>query len=433
MAKRILLIVLAGLFIFSVSFEAPREGDDLYEARQLVLKISSPGKLSERSPGGGEMADAHLGFVKRYGDEIQGIQFHPHTGYYVVTTGEGVDLEDLKGRLLREAAVEKASFNYLAYICETIPNDPEFKYQYALHNTGQRFRENPPLEGSAGSDIKAVEAWDWTTGEGEVVIAVLDTGVAGDHEDLAGKMVAGYNFINDSADARDDHGHGTFVASIAAAQTDNGVGIAGVCWHARVMPLKCVYSSGVGSYLDIAAAIRFAADNGAGVINLSLGGRSPSFILEEACRYAFDEGCVIVGSTGNQGGAVIYPAAYDEYCLAVAATDAHDQTPVWSNYGPQVDVAAPGVELRGAYYSPLAPQYLDRYGYKSGTSFSAPIVAGAAALLRAYKPFLTNAEVMELIRVTADDVNASVLPGVDERIGYGRINLHTLLAPYKLD
>jgi subtilisin family serine protease len=433
MAKRILLIVLAGLFVFNVSFEAPTEGDDLYQGRQLILKISAPAKLSERFPGGGEMADFHLGFVKRYGEEIQDIQFHPYTGYYVVATGEGVDLEDLKGRLLREASVEKVSFNYMAYIYETIPNDPDFKYQYALLNTGQLFRENPPLEGSAGSDIKAAEAWDWTTGEGDVVIAVLDTGVAGGHEDLAGKMAAGYNFINDGPDAYDDHGHGTFVASIAAAQTDNGVGIAGVCWHARVMPIKCVRSSGAGSYLDIAAAIRFAADNGARVINLSLGGRSPSFILEEACRYAFEKGCVIVGSAGNQGGPVIYPAGYDEYCLAVAATDAHDQVPAWSNYGPQVDVAAPGDEVRGAWYSPFAPQYLDRYGYKSGTSFSAPFVAGAAALLWAYKPFLTNAEVMELIKITADDVNASVLPGVDERMGYGRINLHTLLAPYKLD
>lgn len=448
MVKRIFLAFSACLLIFSVSVEDPVIGvfnggepyqfgeDDSPFNRQLVLKMASSTKLSGWLPGNGEVPGVKPDFIRKYQREIQDFQFHPPTGYYLLTPSPGVDLETFAERLRREGGIEAVSPNYTAHITTTIPNDPYFAYQYALQNTGQMYRENPPLEGSAGSDIRAVEAWDWTTGEADesgVVIAVLDTGVAGDHEDLQGKMVPGYNFIADNPDAYDDHGHGTLVASIAAANTDNGLGVAGVSWQALIMPVKCVYSTGYGSYTDIAAAIRFAVDNGARVINLSLGGRNPSFILEEACLYAYDKGALIIGSAGNQGGPVLYPAAYDDYCLAVAATDAHDQVPSWSNYGPQVDVAAPGVEVMGALFFPIAPQNLDRYGYSSGTSYAAPYVAGAAALLFAYKTFLTPAEAMELIKITADDVNGADLPGEDDFIGYGRINLQTLLSPYVLN
>jgi thermitase len=274
--------------------------------------------------------------------------------------------------------------------------------------------------------------WDRTTGSDSVIIAVIDSGVAWDHEDLHSKIVPGYDFVNDDNDPYDDHGHGTFAASIAAAETNNGVGIAGVSWHARIMPIKVMDYDGYGSYLAIATGMRYAVDNGARVLNLSIGGRNPSFILEDASAYCFNNGAVIAAAAGNSGAAVLYPAAYDDYCLAVAATDANDERPGWSNYGPQVDVAAPGDFVWGANYMPGDPTNLNSYTWKSGTSFATPYVAGAAALVMAYKPSLTNSQIMALIKYTADDVNAPTHPGVDDFLGYGRINLQTLLGPYEI-
>jgi subtilisin family serine protease len=198
------------------------------------------------------------------------------------------------------------------------------------------------------------------------------------------------------------------------------------------MPIKVMNSAGQGSYANIALGMRYAADQGAQVLNLSLGGPNPSFILEDACKYAYEKGCVIIVASGNNGGNVLYPAAYNNYCLAVAATDDKDTRVSFSNFGLEVDVAAPGVFVFGALFSPLDPETLNNYGWGNGTSFSCPYVAGAAALLLHYKPFLTNDEVMELIRVTADDVNSAIYPGVDGFLGYGRINLKTLLGPYVL-
>jgi thermitase len=199
------------------------------------------------------------------------------------------------------------------------------------------------------------------------------------------------------------------------------------------MPIKVTDGDGYGSYLAISYGMRYAVDNGARVINLSLGGRNSSFILEDACAYCYDNGAVMAASAGNTNTAVGYPAAYDEYCLAVAATDANDERTNWSNYGPQIDVAAPGYFVWGAYYSPDEPDNLNSYTWNSGTSFATPHVSGAAALVMSHKPHLTNTQIMALIKYTADDVNASQHPGIDDYLGYGRINIKTLLGPYELD
>jgi subtilisin family serine protease len=405
---------------------------------QLVVKFS--GEKPEKNTAAWEKKS----FSKRYSPQIEEVVIHKynteildvkpcrHSEYYLVDTRKGCDIEALRERLLRDPLIEDASPNYLATIT-SIPNDPSFAYQYALDNTGQVYLPQLGLSGTSGSDIKAPGGWTWTTGSEEITIAILDTGVESAHEDLKSKIVPGYNFVDDNYNTKDDNGHGTFVASIAAAETDNNTGMAGVCRLAKIMPVKCVHSSGAGSYLAIATAIRYAADSGAQVINLSLGGAASSFILEDACKYAFDKGCVIAASAGNYSSPVLYPAAYDDYCLAVAATDADDHIATWSNFGPQVDVAAPGVSVFGALYLLDEPDIFNSYGWASGTSFSTPYVAGAAALLMAYKPFLSNSAVMKLIKYTADDVNETIHPGVDDYMGYGRINLKTLLGPYDLN
>ncbi|NIM13093.1 MAG: S8 family serine peptidase [Candidatus Aminicenantes bacterium] len=395
----------------------------------------------------------------RYRSEIKGVRYHKYTGYYMVETQENCDIAALCRKLRLEPFVIDASPDYYAVIDSTVPtgyesskpvlaascpastapgtaiypDDEYFQYQYALYNTGQVYLPETGLSGTTGSDIKAPAGWAWTTGSEDMIIAVIDSGVSGDHEDLAGKVIQGYNFVNDTPDASDDHGHGTFAASIAAANTNNGVGIAGVCWHARIMPLKTMAASGYGSYSNIAAGIRYAAEHGAHVINLSVGGRNPSPVLEDACKYAYEQGVVLVCSAGNYSPNVHYPAAYDDYCLAVAATGADDQHAPFSNTGPEVDVAAPGYFVWGARFSPYEPDNLSSYRWDSGTSFACPYAAGAAALLISYKPFLTNAQIMSLIKYTADDVNQDEDPGVDEFLGYGRLNLRTLLEPYELN
>lgn len=370
--------------------------------------------------------------INKYGSEIRDIKKDRYSSYYIVETHSGCDIKNLKDKLLQDPLVKYASLNYVA-VLTLVPDDPLLGYQYALHNNGQVYLPNLGLAGINGSDINAPEGWDWHTGSEDITIAIIDTGIVQAHEDLKGKVVAGYNFVDDNYNTKDNNGHGTFVASIAAAETNNNTGMAGVSWQAKIMPIKCVKDDGTASYLAIAASIRYAADHGARVINLSLGGQYPSAILEDACKYAFEQGCVIVAAAGNSASPVLYPAAYDDYCLAVAATDANDNITSWSNYGPQVDVAAPGDYVFGAFYSLDEPDNYKGYGWGSGTSFASPYVAGAAALLMAYKPSLSNDFVMKLIKYTADDVNQSSYPGVDDHMGYGRINLGTLLGPYDLN
>ena len=441
MDKRLLSVI--GVLIFSVLLAGGSSGllkmepAQPYVPGRVVIKISpaavqaAEAAKSQARPG--EIAREHpcALLLNKYNEEIKTLRKHRIDDYYIADTVTDADIEALCGELRREPFVIDASPDYYAVLASTVPDDLFFLYQYGLHNIGQVYLPDTGTTGTAGSDIKAPEGWDWTVGSDSVVIAIVDSGVAAGHEDLMYKIEAGYDFVNDDDDPSDDNGHGTFAASIAAADTNNGLGIAGVSWLSRIMPIKVMDKDGFGSYLAIAAGMRYAVDHGAKVLNLSIGGRSPSFILEEACAYCYNNGAVIAAASGNTGTAVLYPAAYDDYCLAVAATDANDQRQSWSNFGPQVDVAAPGHFVLGAFYSPDEPDNFSSYGWKSGTSFATPFVAGAAALVMAYKPFLTNTQIIALIKYTADDVNSGTFPGIDDYIGYGRINLRRLLGPYE--
>jgi subtilisin family serine protease len=241
---------------------------------------------------------------------------------------------------------------------------------------------------------------------------------------------------SEDADVRDDYGHGTHVAGIAGAATNNGVGIAGIAWGAQVMPVKVLDQYGNGWYSDIAAGIIYAADNGASVINLSLGGESDSQTLRAAVDYARNRGAVVVAATGNTGGAVLYPAAY-EPVLAVAATDANDQRASFSNYGPQVDLSAPGEGIYSTWCrpDPVSSLCLGNYYFtKSGTSMAVPHVAGVAALVRSRWPDLSASAVISTLLETAQDVDEV---GFDPFTGWGRVNAYVptglwgdLAAPY---
>jgi lambda repressor-like predicted transcriptional regulator len=306
--------------------------------------------------------------------------------------------EEMVVRALSEdPRVEYAELDYVVR-ATIIPNDYYYYLQWGL------------------TKIQAPGAWDQTTGTSDLIIAIVDTGVDLNHPDLNGKIVPGWDFVNDDESAQDDHGHGTHVAGIAAAETNNGQGVAGVSWGARIMPIKVLDRNGDGYYSDVARGVLYACNHGAQIINLSLGGDTPSNTLEDALEQAYQDGCLIVAAAGNSGrNEVDYPARYPE-AMAVAATDRYDDHAPFSDYGPQIEVAAPGVDIYSTLW--VRPNNHD-YGYKTGTSMSTPHVAGLAALLWSVCPQLTNTEVRSVIESTATDLGSA---GWDPYYGHGRID-----------
>jgi len=265
--------------------------------------------------------------------------------------------------------------------------------------------------------IQAPEAWDITTGSPDVIIAVIDTGVDLDHPDLAAKLVDGYDFANLDTTPDDDHGHGTHVAGITAAVTDNSLGVAGLAWQASIMPVKVLDSSGSGWLSDVAGGIVYAADNGAQVINLSLGGPDSDSTLSEAIDHAHDQGVFIAAAAGNNGNnTLLYPAA-EEHVVGVAATDSGDARAYFSNYGAHVDIAAPGVSIYSTYPG--------SYATMSGTSMATPFVAGLAALLFALDADLTPDDIETILADSAHDLGPA---GRDDYFGWGRIDAYAAVA-----
>lgn len=371
--------------------------------------------------------------VAAYQSEI--VKINPRLNRYKLKIPENTTVEEMLFVLSKNPDVEYVVPNYIPHIATT-PNDLYFKYQYALYNSGQKIGDDPEdPQGKPRADIKATEAWEETNGIEDKIIAVLDSGVDMLHPDLENKIYStGRDFINDDFDATDDNGHGTHVAGIAAANTNNNIGIAGVAWNCKILPVKVVDENGeAGDYDPLIEGIQWAVDNGAHVINISLGGDGHDPDLEEAVKYAYENNVVVVAAAGNYdpvwGSDVIYPAAYDSYCLAVAASDYNDENPLWSNFGSEVDVSAPGDRILSLWPLDLTEEGYLPYAWWAGTSMSTPHVAGLAALIISIKPWLEVWEIMDIIRYSADDVNSSQYSGKDEFIGYGRINMEKALVP----
>ena len=275
-------------------------------------------------------------------------------------------------------------------------------------------------------DIKALESWEVTSGNPDVKIAILDSGIDIDHPDLASKVVVSVNFTN-SPTVYDILGHGTHVAGIAAAVTNNSIGIAGTGYNCNLMNVKVANDRGESSSSWLAQGIIWAADNGADVINLSLVGGRFCSTVRSAVNYAWNKGVVLVASAGNNRSSMpIFPAAFPN-CIAVAATDENDSLAFFSNFGDWVDVAAPGTYI----YSTMPN---NNYKYYSGTSMSAPFVSGLAGLLftTALDPKINtitdfnengrvNDEIRYVIENNSDDIG---LP-----IKYGKINIEAAVTP----
>ncbi len=256
--------------------------------------------------------------------------------------------------------------------------------------------------------IQAPTAWDIATGD-SVTIAVLDTGVDSNHPDLAANMLPGWNVYDNNTDTSDVYGHGTKVAGTAAAVANNGNGSAGIAWNARILPVRISMPDGRAYLSDMASGIRWAADSGARVANISYGG-AESLTVQYAANYMRSKGGVVVMSAGNSGGLNNFPPSDD--ILVVSATDSNDALASWSSYGPYVDISAPGVSI----YTTLNG---GGYGYVSGTSFSSPIVAATAALLFSANPDLTPADIDQILTSTSLDLGST---GYDQYFGHGRVN-----------
>ena len=262
--------------------------------------------------------------------------------------------------------------------------------------------------------IQAASGWDLTVGQSNIVVAVLDSGVNAAHPDLAGQILPGFDFVWNDTDPADDLGHGTAVTGTIIAVGNNGSGTAGVAFGCRLLPVKVLESSGYATYSSLAQGIRYASDHGARIINLSVGGPSPSFTLQAAVDYAWNNNVVLIAAAGNNANSEPqYPGACN-HVIAVSATTTSDSLASFSTYGSFVSLSAPGANILTTQHDLSRP-----YNAWSGTSFASPIVAGVAALVVSENPSLSNTQVVTILEQTADDVGT---PGRDDFFGYGRVN-----------
>lgn len=319
----------------------------------------------------------------------------PQLKIYRLSFPAGSDMEAVKQRYAESSLTQKVEPNYVARIPAQEVNDPKSGEQWSLQKG------------------RVPEAWSISAGSPDVVIAVVDTGVDAEHPDLAHQLQQGYDVLTGTPGIpADDNGHGTQMAAIIAAEGNNALGVAGVSWKSRIMPIKVLDASGAGAYADIIEGLIYAADHGADIINLSLGGYAYSETMRDAVQYAHDKNVVIVAGAGNDGSNYpIYPAALP-HVLGVVATGETDEKWSYSNFGSFVDLAAPGVGILSATVG-------GGYGYASGTSQAAAFVSGVAALVKAANGTFTNNQIEDRLQASADDLGAS---GRDVFFGAGRVN-----------
>ncbi|WP_078552981.1 S8 family peptidase [Bacillus alkalicellulosilyticus] len=325
--------------------------------------------------------------------------FEDSSPYYVIES-QTLSAEELLRELEANENTELAEPNFIitkqTRAQVTVPNDEFFgPYQWNL------------------SQISAESGWNFSGGAEDVIIAIIDTGVDPNHQDLQGKVLEGFNAFDGSNRSDDEHGHGTHVAGIAAALTNNVTGIAGVAWENLILPIKVLDANGEGTSFEVARGVRWAVDHGADVINMSLGDYHSSLILHDAIKYADRNNVVLIAASGNDNTRrPMYPARYPEV-LTVGAVSEGRHRAFFSNYGKHIDVAAPGEHIPSLFPN-------NNYVIMSGTSMAAPHVAGLAGLLLAVDPTLSNQDVYDIIKGSSIDLGRR---GRDPFYGFGEINV----------
>ncbi len=306
-------------------------------------------------------------------------------------------------RLLSSPLVRNAEPNLVFRAAVTVPDDPRYSQQWNLWDT---------------HGVNADAAWDLQRGSSSLVLAVIDTGIDFSHADLAGRILSGgYDYVNGDPDPSDDDGHGTMMAGIACAATDNLRGVAGIDWNARIMPIKALNSRGEGKLDAVVNSIYHAADRGARVINMSFTATTYSSTLQEAVEYARARGCVMAAAAGNEGTSVLnYPAGLT-YVLGVGSIGRSGYRSYFSNHNPSVDLVAPGEDIWSTALG-------NAYTRGSGTSEATAHVSAAALLLMAEYPGSAPEEVWRRLRDGARDLGS---PGYDEEYGWGALDLFNSL------
>lgn len=452
-----LYIIVLGLMVLFISTAFRSAGRKAYVEGELLVKFSDR-----------VTAQTAARLLAANGGEV--VDYFRQIDVYHVRLGGKSSVEETLQALRAQREVEFAEPNYLYHI-DVVPNDPHFSRLWGMENTGQ-------TGGLADADIDASVAWEVSTGSREVVVGVIDTGIDYTHPDLADNIYTnpgedpwanpfdpstgngidddgngkvddwkGWNFYAKTNDPFDDNMHGTHCAGTIGAIGNNGIGVAGVCWQVRLMPLKFLDSRGSGATSDAVSAILYAADMGVKILNNSWGGGSQSTSMENAIRYAANKGVLFVAAAGNEGNdndlIPNYPSSYDlPNILAVAATDHSDNLAVWGDGGggndddcglicATVNAGVPGsnwgyksVHLAAPGKNILSTVPGESYSSLSGTSMAAPHVAGAAALLLAINPSLNVQELRSILTSTVDPLESLA----NKVASGGRLNLAAAVA-----
>ena len=359
---------------------------------------------------------------------------------YQLTFPIGFSSEQLQQKLMKYACIEAVELNRLNRFCSDIsPNDARFNEQWNM------------------TSMNMSQAWQIERGEPSVVVAVVDSGIQINHPDIENQLwhnadeipfnnidddnngyvddIIGWDFsdaptLNGHGDwtkrdnqPDDETGHGTQVSGIIAAETDNGIGIAGITPNCRIMTLRAGFRIGGGAFLqndDVAAAIVYAADNGADVINLSLGDTVNAFLIRDAVQYAYNRGCLLIAAAGNSSDPYsLYPAALPNV-ISVAALD-RDLQLGGSNFGASIDLAAPGEDILTTDLIAGGLEGEEGYGYKSGTSMAAAHVSGVSALLFSASPSCSNSQVEQWLKQTTKQLR------IPQLVGAGLIDAYAAL------
>ena len=428
--------IFASFFIFQINSDAKTGIQSHMVENELIVQFDK--NASD------EKIEA---LITRFGASVKGTV--KALDSYLLTIPPHISVDQAVARLKRNQLMKTVEPNYVLPV-QAVPNDPLFERQWALQDAGSVAMTKP-------ADINMSAAWAQTHGFSGVVIAVIDTGVDFTHEDLAANIwhnpgeipgngidddqngytddIIGWDFVDARSgadgedfstpdnDPMDNHGHGTHVAGIAAAVGNNGLGIAGVAWNCKIMPLRAAYKTTSGEMMvashQAAQAIIYAADNGAHIINLSWASNHRSILVERAIAYAAESGVLVCAASGNQNtDAPAYPAAFDNPAIiSVGSVDRNGNKAFNSNYGSWVDVCAPGVAIYSTYPN-------NQYRFMSGTSMATPVVSGIAALIWSLNPNPTNLQVKDIILNSVDYLDSlvgMVLTG-------GQVNANNALA-----
>ena len=423
---RVLLLLIAGIFLLGLAAFAetpiktekyfdPKLGKTIEVVAGEILVKFKPGVLSQSI--NALNAANHVRVVKRL----------PEIGVSLLSAEvSGISVEELLKAYRANSSVEYAAPNNICIALSTTPNDPDYSKQWGLRN------------------IKAPQSWDIQKGSNTVIIAVVDSGIDLTHPDLQNRVMAGWDFISSDNDPTDTFGHGTHVAGIIGAQANNSVGVSGVNWDCKLMPVRVLGTDGRGTSANFTDGVTYAKNNGAKVINLSLaldpaGTSNPA--LTAAVIAAQGAGCLVVAAAGNDGDtSVRYPGA-DPGVVCVAAVGPYDERASYSNANGYVDVCAPGGNSSTAHspdrvYSTMphydvtmvtSSGYYKNYDSMQGTSMATPMVAGFAGLIFAQHPTWTQASVEAMIKTSVDHLGTGAAGTRNDIFGYGRINMYKAL------